>query len=364
MIHVLIGTRAQLIKMIPLLHQMQERQIEYNFIFMAQHHETIYEMLEDFDIKQPDYVLCDTGTDIVSSKQMVIWSLKVLFKGIRDKAKIFKNDKKGIVLIHGDAPPLFLGALIAKAQGLKVGSVEAGLRSFNLWKPFPEEITRVITGKMGLIDVFYCQDEKAIANVQAYRGRSVHTQGNTIVDAIRLAIKLNEVRKSEVLASEPPYGVVTLHRFETISREANLQLVINLVMRISEKIALKFILHPPTREALKKTNLYDVLDKNPNIELLPRMSFIDFNALISDAEFIVTDGGSNQEESAYLGIPCLLFRNETERFEGLGVNVVLSKFDQDTIDDFINRYPDFKGPVLEINQSPTNIILEDVLPFV
>ena len=85
MIHILIGTRAQLIKMIPLMYAMKKRGIGYNFIFMAQHRETIYEMLADFGLKMPDFVLCDTGTDIVSSRQMITWSIKVLIQGIKNR---------------------------------------------------------------------------------------------------------------------------------------------------------------------------------------------------------------------------------------------------------------------------------------
>lgn len=77
--------------MIPLMYAMKERNIDYNFVFMAQHSETIYKMLDDFSLKVPDYVLCGTGTDIVGSKQMVVWSLKVLFYGIKNKSKIFKK---------------------------------------------------------------------------------------------------------------------------------------------------------------------------------------------------------------------------------------------------------------------------------
>jgi len=365
MIHVLIGTRAQLIKMIPIMHQMKSRGIDYNFIFMAQHRETIYEMLEGFKLKKPDYVLCDTGSDIVSTKQMILWSLKVLYEGILSKNKIFKEDKNGIVLIHGDAPPLLLGAVIAKLQGLQTGSVEAGLRSFNWWKPFPEEITRVVTAKLRLIDVYYCQDETAISNIKSYRGRYVHTQGNTISDSIRLALKINQHNNSLEPANKKReiYAVVTLHRFETISNAKQLRKVVALVQHISKTINLIFILHPPTKAALINKGLFNELNHNSSIRLLPRMSFIDFNRLLSASQFIITDGGSNQEESAFLGIPCLLFRNETERLEGLGKNVVLSKFDISIIDEFVENYKNYLTPISSITSSPTSIILDDVVSY-
>lgn len=359
MIHVLIGTRAQLIKMIPLMHLMQEEGIPYNFIYMAQHHETIYQMIDDFAIKRPDHVLCDRGTDIVSSKQMVLWSLKVLMSGYRRKNEIFEGDRNGIVLIHGDAPPLLLGALLAKGQGLAVASVEAGLRSFNYFKPFPEELTRVLTGKLGLIDLFFCQDEAATENASRYRGTAINTHGNTIIDSIRLATEIN-AQDTGPHASKP-YAVVTLHRFETISNRDRLDAMVSKVIRIAGHTPVKFILHPPTRSALKKSGLYARLEAVAEIELLPRMSFLDFNRCITNAEFIVTDGGSNQEESAFLGIPCLLFRSETERADGLDANVVLSRFDDQIIDDFLNNYRALRRPRDTRHHSPSRRILDELL---
>ena len=364
MIHVLIGTRAQLIKMIPLMREMQDRGIDYNFIFMAQHHETIYEMLDDFDLKSPDSVLCDEGSDIVSAKQMALWSLKVLWHGLWRRKTLFRGDKDGIVLIHGDAPPLFLGAVLAKLQGLKVGSVEAGLRSFKMRKPFPEEATRVFTARLGLIDVFYCQDDTSLRNAQAYRqGRCVHTHGNTIVDAIRLATHLNDAAQANDADDAEPFAVVTLHRFETISNAEGLQRIVDLVKRVTGKIRAKFILHPPTRAALQRSGLYHELEQNDRLELLPRMRFIHFNSLISKAAFLITDGGSNQEETAFLGIPCLLFRDETERQDGLGENVLLSHFDNQAIDAFIASPEAYRRPMREYALRPTDAIIDDVTQF-
>jgi len=364
MIHVLLGTRAQIIKMAPIMHLLHNRGIEYNFIFMAQHRETVYEMLDDFSLKHPDYVLGNVDTDIVSSTRMVFWSLGVLASGIRNRSKVFKGDKQGIVLIHGDAPPLFLGAIIAKAQGLQVASIEAGLRSFNFLRPFPEELVRVATGKLGLIDIHFCQDETALRNAGRYAGRAVSTAGNTIVDAIQLASTINRKNHpgNRHLGQEK-YAVVTLHRYETISRKSQLSRVIDLVLRISKSINIKFILHPPTKTALLRDGLYQKLEDSPGVDLSPRLNFIDFQALISSAEFMVTDGGSNQEESYYMGIPCLLFRSETERSEGLDKNVVLSSFDAAVIDDFLSNYKCYRSAPVAAPASPSQRIVDEVVEF-
>lgn len=360
MIHILIGTRAQLIKMIPIMHELQRCDIEYNFIFMAQHRATIYEMLDQFDLKYPDYVLGDRHDDIVNSKDMVIWSIKVLINGLINKNKIFRNDRDGVVLIHGDAPPLLLGGLIAKAQKLKVASVEAGLRSFNYFKPFPEEITRVLAAKMGLIDIFFCQSLEAVKNVEHYKGDKIYTNGNTIYDALELvAVKL----KDKMVTQNKGYAVVTIHRFETISKKEKLNEVVDLVIEIAKKHKLLFILHPPTKEALQKNYLYEKLQVADNIVLLPRLSFLEFNKYLLGADFIISDGGSNQEESAYLGIPCLLFRNETERTEGIGQNVVLSKFDKKVINEFVEDYAGFRIKKEVIGDTPMQIILKKIIQY-
>ncbi len=364
MIHILLGTRAQLIKMFPIMHLLQHRGIEYNFVFLAQHKETIYEMLDDFGLKRPDYILGDLDTDIVSSRKMLAWSFSVLNKGIRNKSEIFKGDKRGLALVHGDAPPMLLGAILARRQGLRVAAIEAGLRSFRLFRPFPEELIRVLAGKLGLIDMHFCQDETAVQNARSYPGRAIHTAGNTIVDAIQLAGRINESNQpGRGLGHGNRYAIVTLHRFETISRKNELSRVVDLVLHISRTIDLKFVLHPPTKAALLRHGLLGKLEQTPAVELVPRQNFLEFQALVSSAEFMVTDGGSNQEESCFLGIPCLLFRKETERSEGLGTNVVLSAFDRETIDEFVTHYPTYRSSRRAVPTSPTQLIVDEIAAF-
>ena len=124
-----------------------------------------------------------------------------------------------------------------------------------------------------------------------------------------------------------------------------------------------FILHPPTRVSLKKNGLYDDLKNNLRCILLPRQGFFEFNSLLRKAEFLITDGGSNQEECFYLGIPCLLFRNETERFEGIKNNVVISNLDPVTIESFVENYESYRGkPVLK-DFSPSNFIVNQLEKF-
>ena len=361
MIHIIVGTRAQIIKMAPVMKVLQDREIDYNFIFLAQHKETIYKIMAQFKIKKPDIVIGDMSQDITNVKDMILWSFRVLIYSFFRSKIIFRNDKHGVVLIHGDAPPLFLGALMAKRQGLKVAQVEAGLRSYNYLKPFPEELTRVFSAKIGLIDIFFCQDEKAVSNISHLKKISYCTSYNTMLDSLRLAEKshtiTNHTEKNE------KFAVVSLHRFETIFKKEKIQRVVTEIQKISNKIKLLFILHPPTRLSLKKNGLYDDLKDNPKCVLLPRQGFFEFNNLLGKAEFLITDGGSNQEECFYLGIPCLLFRSESERSEGVGKNVVVSGFDPLIIDDFVHNYESYRRKPLFENFSPSNFIVDQLEKF-
>jgi len=132
MIYIILGTKAQLIKMAPVMKELADRNIGYNFIFTGQHRETINELVNVFKLKAPDYRLYD-GRDITSVLAMFFWTVHCLIKTFKNKAEIFKGDKNGMALVHGDAFSALFGALMAKISGLKVGYVEAGLRSFDLF---------------------------------------------------------------------------------------------------------------------------------------------------------------------------------------------------------------------------------------
>jgi len=362
MIHIIIGTRAQIIKMAPIMSELNKRGIEYNFILLAQHKETMYKIMEQFKIKRPDIIIGERNKDITNVKDMIFWSIRVLAYALLKSKKIFKNDNKGVVLIHGDAPPLFLGGLMAKFQsGLKIAQVEAGLRSFNYFKPFPEELIRVLSAKLSLIDIFFCQDEKAVRNVSKYNKLIHCTQHNTILDSIHLADSL--YHNPHYSGNDKPFAIISLHRFETISKKNRLELALKEILKISKIMSVLFILHPSTREALIKKGLYSSLNKDPNCSLLPRQSFFKFNSLLKNAEFIVTDGGSNQEESYYLGKPCLLLRSETERMEGLEHNVVISNFDSVIINNFVSNYKLYRRAPIPKTVSPTQIIIDHLKEF-
>lgn len=357
MIHFILGTRAQLIKTAPLMVECIERGVPYRFIYLAQHKETMAEMMAAFRLPRPDAIIGDFGYDITKSGTLARWALEILRSGLKHRRELFPGSDGGIAVVHGDALPALLGALMAKSAGLKVAHVEAGLRSFNFAHPFPEELIRVLLWKFGLVDYYFCPNEWAMSNVAKYRGQKYNTFYNTLYDSLQLALNADFSDAARLNIPVEKYAVVSIHRFETIARRDRLKQVVDVVTKISARIPILFVLHPPTKVALQESGLYEPLSDAPNLHLRPRYKYHDFVKILARSEFVVTDGGSNQEECYYLGHPCLLLRHVTERTEGLGENVVISGFDSHIVNDFIDNYPRLKQNRFDADSSPSRLII-------
>lgn len=354
MIHIVIGTKAQLIKMAPILKTLSIQNIPYNYIFTGQHRSTIDQIHENFGIKRPDQVLYE-GRDITSVAQMLVWAVRLSIQSIVKRKRLFKGDRKGIVLVHGDTFSTLIGAIMAKFARLKVGHVESGLRSFNIFHPFPEELTRLFTFQ--LADIMYCPNKWAIGNVEKYHAEKINTGLNTLSDSLRFALPcINEISLDNIPDKE--FSIVTLHRFENIHNRKSLTRIVDIVQRIGKKRLLIFILHKPTHNKLIEFGLYKKLEADDNIILHPRMDYFKFIKLITLSEFVVSDGGSNQEECYFLGKPILLLRKTTERNDGLGENCLLSQYDDNKVDEFVNNVKSYVRQPIQPKHLPSDIIVD------
>ena len=355
-VHVILGTKAQLIKMAPILVELQNRRIPYNFILTGQHRETLDALRENFGVRRPDYILYE-GPDITGTLSMFSWLFASAFKMLRHRKKIFgpRIDAGHVILVHGDTVSALLGAVVGKLLGAKVAHVESGLRSFNYFHPFPEEITRVLT--FNFTDYFYCPGDWAVGNLKRFHGVKVNTGQNTLYDCLQLARSRIEQMPRDGIPAEP-YVVCTLHRFENLYKKAKVEWVVATLLRLAKKRKILFILHPVTEKQLRKWGCLEVLERQPGIQLLPRMDYFNFIRLVYHADFVISDGGSNQEENYYLGKPCLLFRKAVERTEGIGENCIVSRYDDRLIDAFVDRFHEYERPPLTLNVSPTMMIVD------
>jgi UDP-N-acetylglucosamine 2-epimerase (non-hydrolysing) len=315
------------------------------------------DMINDFKIKSPDILLHD-GPDVVSVSKMFGWIIRILWKSVFNRHDIFGGDVKGIVLVHGDTFSTLLGALMGRVAGLRVGHVESGLRSFNLFHPFPEELTRILTFRLS--HTLYCPGQWAVDNLESLKKEKINIHVNTMLDTLALTSRKRR-RRDHVPAY--PFALVSLHRYENIFKKEKIEKIIQSVEKIALQQPLLFILHPPTEKQLRRFGLFERVTVNPHIDCRQRYHHSDFLSLLEQAEFIVTDGGSLQEESSYLGIPCLLLRKATERREGLGKNVVLSCYDDSIVDHFVQNYKQYRQQPFTVESSPSEIVINSALLY-
>jgi UDP-N-acetylglucosamine 2-epimerase (non-hydrolysing) len=352
-IYFVLGTRAQFIKMAPLMYEMQKQDLPYKLIYTAQHRENIDEILDLYCLSAPDVILYKRD-EATTRSSFLLWFGVVFCKILIQPKSLIQIP--GILLTHGDTFTAWLAALLGRRTGCIVGHVESGLRSFNIFSPFPEELSRLIT--FSLTDIYFCADVQAMNNLKKYKGKKINVGANTMLDGVRYA--LNYPRQTSFDFEAFQFSLVSIHRFENLFTSRLKNVILPLLIEIANHYHLVITLHPVTRERLIALGLYNEMASNPNFTFHERFNFVDWINLCNKAKFVITDGGSNQEELSYLGVPTLLFRYETEREEGLKKNVVLSKFDKTIIKEFIENLDKYKERKFQGGGSPSKEIIRTI----
>ena len=337
LIHVLLGTKAELIKVAPVMGELDRRGVAYRLVETGQHGAHLPGLRQQLGVREPDVRLGGLS-NVDSIGQAVRWmaGLAGLLVGRRALVERVFGGAGGVCLVHGDTPSTLMATLMARRAGLAVAHLEAGLRSGGFRDPFPEELIRVFV--MRRADVVFAPDDAAAANLASMgvRGRVVCTSGNTGREAL-----------AGVMADvEPGLGpvVAALHRVENLHRPVRLRAFLSLLRRLAaDGHKVLFVMHPPTGRVLARHGGQAALEASgvATSELLP---FAEFAARLAAAPFVVTDGGSIQEECALLGVPCLLWRDRTERPDGVGANVVVSRYDETVIESFLADPEAYRRP--------------------
>lgn len=331
MIHIFIGTKAQFIKMAPVMVELDRRGLAYNYIDSGQHGAFTRSLRETFRIREPDVSLGKSGHDITTMGTAALWAMQLWTGSVYRKQwlreKVFPGG--GICLVHGDTLSTLLGVRLARAAGVAVGHVEAGLRSRSLLHPFPEEIIRLYC--MRRCNVLFAPSHEAVRNLAGMkvRGNVVHVEGNTVVDSLRLV----ENAKPSTDIPSIPYALAACHRFETITSRRRLEAVVGLLNRVSQEMRVLFVTHKPTRKRLERYGLVQRLSKC--VVVLEMQDYVNFTTLMRNAKIVLADGGSIQEECAYFGKPCLILRDKTERSDGLGTTARVWGFDARVLEAFL-----------------------------
>jgi UDP-N-acetylglucosamine 2-epimerase (non-hydrolysing) len=359
MIHIFIGTKAQFIKMAPVMMELNRRGMPYHLIETGQHAALTADLIGQFGLREADTRLRSDSTNIATMSQAARWTSKTLLHVLSSPAsltgQIFRGEKRGICLIHGDTLTTFFSLLYAKRCGIPVAHVEAGLRSYHILDPFPEELIRLAA--MRYSDILFAPSDWAMDNLSrmGYGVKSINAGGNTVIDTIRFA----RSQHSETGRAGEPYAVVTIHRVETIFSASRMGMIITFLEEIARKRRVLFVMHDPTARQLDRFSLLGRLKRNSRIDLMPLQPYLQFLDLLAGADFAVTDGGSIQEECYSLNVPCLIMRAKTERIEGLGENAILAGFSRKRFEDFLKALPGLKRRKSDDEGlSPSSIIVD------
>jgi UDP-N-acetylglucosamine 2-epimerase (non-hydrolysing) len=349
-LYILIGTIAEFIKLLPVMIELDKRGLNYEIVSTGQNKIGDIDLLDEIKLKKIKYTL-NTVPQRKTAFSLLIWWVKTFLFGLVKLKKIATKNK--VLIVHGDTISTLMGALLGKILGFKIIHIESGLRSFSYLAPFPEEINRVLVSKLS--DVHFAPNSWAINNLKNVRGLKKDTENNTSIESLLLALNKKE---GAIYKLPKEYFIFVLHRQENLMDKKFVKDIINNVIAKSNKTKCVFILHGNTEHALKKQSLYKSLTNNKNIILLERVPYFGFMKILRNAKFLITDGGSNQEEAFYLGLPTFIIREYTERIEGIGKNVVLGGKNMQALNEFFKNYKKFKKrPISSVN-APSKIIVD------
>lgn len=331
------GTRPEGIKMAPIIKEIEKRKdIESYICVTGQHREMLDQVLEIFDIK-PDYDL-----NIFKKGQTLTDVTTRTLLGLED---ILDELKPDILLVQGDTTTVFAAALAAFYKKIKIGHVEAGLRSGNLYSPYPEEANRKLTGVLSNYHFAPTESNRQNLLREGYDDKNIFITGNTVIDALKYSVKEDFVFDDEILNNldyNKEVVLLTAHRRENWGEPMeNIFSAIRQVVLERENIEIVFPIHlnPIVRSTAKK--YFSDLDR---VYLIEPLSYMPFSNLMARVKFVVTDSGGVQEEAPALGKPVLVLRNETERMEGVEAKTakLVGTNSQDVYDSIISLLDDKK----------------------
>jgi len=314
---IIVGTRPEAIKLAPVVRALARGKapgLRPLVVVTAQHRELTDEVLRTFRIR-PDYDL-----DVMRPEQSLFDTTTAILTGLEP---IFAREQPAAVLVQGDTTSSMAGALAAFYMRLPVGHVEAGLRTYDRWNPFPEEMNRRLTSV--LADLHFAPTERARKALLAERvpDERIFVTGNTVVDALK-AIARRRAHRHPVLEQVKQAGrklvVVTAHRRENWGRPlANLAGALAEIVAADRRTEVVFPVHPNPRVM---RIVHPKLGAVRRVHLVPPMGYADFVQLMAHSTLIITDSGGIQEEAPSLGKPVLVVRRTSERPEGLEAGMV------------------------------------------
>ena len=319
------GTRPEAIKMAPLVHALEQCENTESIVCVtAQHRQMLDQVLDIFKIT-PDYDL-----DIMEPRQTLA---TITEKSLRGLDSVLDEAKPDIVLVHGDTSTTFAGALAAFYHKVPVGHVEAGLRTFDKYSPFPEEMNRKLTGQIATLHFAPTLRNENNLAAEGIR-ENVYVCGNTVVDAIHLTVRPDYVFRDEELQKldfeHNRVVLVTAHRRENYGEP--LENICRAIARLSERYPDVHFVYPVHLSPYVRETAQKFLGGNERIHLIAPLAVDEMHNLMARCYLVMTDSGGLQEEAPGLGKPVLVLRRETERPEAIEAGTVkLAGVDEEQI---------------------------------
>ncbi|AMR05229.1 TPA: non-hydrolyzing UDP-N-acetylglucosamine 2-epimerase [Bacillus cereus] len=319
----IFGTRPEAIKMAPLVLELQKHpeKIESIVTVTAQHRQMLDQVLSIFGIT-PDFDL-----NIMKDRQTLI---DVTTRGLEGLDKVMKEAKPDIVLVHGDTTTTFIASLAAFYNQIPVGHVEAGLRTWDKYSPYPEEMNRQLTGVMA--DLHFSPTAKSATNLQKENKDEsrIFITGNTAIDALQTTVK--ETYSHPVLEKlgNDRLVLMTAHRRENLGEP--MRNMFRAIKRLVDKHEDVQVVYPVHMNPVVREIANEILGEHNRIHLIEPLDVIDFHNVAARSYLMLTDSGGVQEEAPSLGVPVLVLRDTTERPEGIEAGTLkLAGTDEETI---------------------------------
>ncbi|PGK45132.1 UDP-N-acetylglucosamine 2-epimerase (non-hydrolyzing) [Bacillus anthracis] len=319
----IFGTRPEAIKMAPLVLELQKHpeKIESIVTVTAQHRQMLDQVLSIFGIT-PDFDL-----NIMKDRQTLI---DITTRGLEGLDKVMKEAKPDIVLVHGDTTTTFISSLAAFYNQIPVGHVEAGLRTWDKYSPYPEEMNRQLTGVMA--DLHFSPTAKSATNLQKENKDEsrIFITGNTAIDALKTTVK--ETYSHPVLEKlgSDRLVLMTAHRRENLGEP--MRNMFRAIKRLVDKHEDVQVVYPVHMNPVVRETANDILGDHDRIHLIEPLDVIDFHNVAARSYLMLTDSGGVQEEAPSLGVPVLVLRDTTERPEGIEAGTLkLAGTDEETI---------------------------------
>lgn len=309
-IDIVIGTRPEAIKMAPVILELKNRPgFQVRVVATGQHTDMLFQALDYFSIK------ADVNLGIMKERQTLDYITTSVMEGV---GRLLDQDMPAAVLVHGDTTTTFAAAISAFYRKIPVGHVEAGLRSWNMSLPFPEEMNRVLTDRIArwrFAPTGLARDNLVKEGVPA---EAISVTGNTVVDALFSTMQANESPKAPCFARLPqcaPFLLLTAHRRESWGKP--LESICEALLSVMEKHPAYAALVPMHRNPAVREAMRRILGENEKVVLCDPLDYPDFVWAINNCTLILSDSGGVQEEATALGKPLLILRDLTERPEAL-----------------------------------------------